>query len=186
MIRPSVVLLLALSAAPALVACGAPQTRAQIELSKLPQYQGKDAELLDDTIELAAVGLTMEKPYFKGDPTFRERAQKAQVVVRMKVTTVTTDKVDERSTYHLTLTPQGEPFTGSDASPLEITLREGDKGFPVVNQVRDNFRGRTVLAMWKRYRQADDAVQHYYLAPDDADTVAAAKEAIVLQEVTKK
>ena len=168
------------------VACGAPQSKGQIELSKLPPYAGRDKELFDDSIEASALGMTMDKPTFRGDAKFRERAQKAGTVARVKITTVTIDKVDDRSTYHLTMAVIGAPIAGQADAALELTLREGDNAFPLVNQLREGLRDKTLLAMWKRFHEGDGANAHFYAAPDDELTVAAAKEAIVLHEVSKK
>jgi hypothetical protein len=188
MIRPRSILaaLIAAACLEGAVACGAPQTKSQVELSRLPPYTGRDKELFDDSIEASAVGMTMDKPTFRGDARFRERAQRATMVARVKITTVTIDKVDDRSTYHLTMAVIGVPLAGSGESALELTLREGENAFPLVNQLREGLRDRTLLAMWKRFREGDDASAHFYAAPDDDGTVAAAKEAIVLHEVTKK
>ena len=171
---------------PAFVACGAPQSKAQTELSKLPPFAGHDKELYDDSIEATALGMTMDKPTFRGDAKFRERAQKATTVARVKITTVTIDKVDERATYHLTMAVIGPVIAGEPDTALELTVHEGDNAFPLVNQLRENLRDKTLLAMWKRFREGDGANTHFYAAPDDELTVAAAKEAIVLHEVSKR
>ena len=168
------------------VACGAPQSKTQLELSKLPAYAGRDKELFDDSIEPSGLGLTMDRPTFRGDAKFRERAQKAGTVARVKITTVTIDKVDDKATYHLTMAVVGAALSGRAESALEVTIREGDNSFPVVNQLRENMRDKTLLAMWKRFHEGDDANAHFYAAPDDELTVAAAKEAIVLHEVSSK
>ena len=48
----------------------------------LPPYAGRAAELFDDTIEPAAVGLDFDKGYSpKQDPMLRERSQTSDAVV---------------------------------------------------------------------------------------------------------
>src|ERR1043165_8791824 len=56
----------------------------------LPGYSGHAVEVFDDTIEPAAVNLDADRAYTpKTAPRLRERAQLADGIVRVKVTTVT-------------------------------------------------------------------------------------------------
>jgi hypothetical protein len=168
----------------ALTACGAPQNPQAAALAALPPYKGRDTELFNDSIEPAALGMAMDRPHFRGNQEFRERAQAAGFVGMAKITTVTVDKVEDRSTYHLRLTRVGAPFAGSDTSTtVDIDVRPHSAAYGLIHQVQTRAQGKTVTAMWKRYREGEEAVVHYYLAPDDAETVAAAKEAIALHEV---
>ena len=165
-------------------ACGAPQNPRLAALSKLPVYEGKDAQLFDDTIEPAAFGMSMDRPHFRGDAKFRARAQAAGSLAQMKVTTVTIDKLDEKATYHLVL-KRADRLGGADEDGLEIVVKEGAPGYSVIAQVKARARDKTVVAMWKHFRVGDEDVIHYYFAPDDQETVMAAKEAMALQEVNR-
>src|SRR5690242_15882503 len=69
--------------------CG-PATPASSPTRPLPGYSGRAADLFDDAIDPAGVGMDFDKGYTpKGDPLLRERAQVSDAVLRVKVQTVT-------------------------------------------------------------------------------------------------
>src|SRR5437763_1449602 len=56
----------------------------------LTAYQGRATELLDDAIELGAVGMDLEPgTNKKGDAVLRARTETSDAVVRVRITTVT-------------------------------------------------------------------------------------------------
>src|SRR5688572_22194440 len=85
-----------LVAASALAAqgCGPGQdAQSATAVEGLPVWLGREREVFDDGIDPAAVGLSMEGPSPRNDPFLKERALTADVVARVKVTTVTVDSV---------------------------------------------------------------------------------------------
>jgi hypothetical protein len=169
------------------VGCGPRQRGTQIDLSKLPPYTGTAQSLFNDNIEPAALGVSLEKPSYKGDATFRQRVQSADVVARVKVTTVTIGKSEEKTTYHLQLELEDQPFSrqqpGQDE--LEVSIPEGSYSYSVMNLVKARARGRQMIGMWKRFREGEEQAIHWYFVPEDPDSTAAVKEALALQELSR-
>ena len=94
--------------------CG-PMTGPVSKTRPLPAYAGRAADLFDDSIDPAGVGMDFDKGYTpKADPMLRERAQVGDAVLRVKISTVTGKKDGPESTYQLELHTV-EKLTGANA-----------------------------------------------------------------------
>lgn len=80
--------------------CGGarPEPQAGGDQPLLPAYDAWAQQVFDDGIDPAAVGLTFESPSPRGDRLLHERAKTADVVSRVRVSTVTVDSIGDAST----------------------------------------------------------------------------------------
>ena len=152
----------------------------------LPAYAGRAADLFDDTIEPAAVGLDFDKSYSpKADTTLRERAQVSDAVVRVRVSTVTSKKDGPESTYqlglHLVEKIYGSHVPGEDFN-VQITKTSESHG--VMKNFETRLVGYPFVAFVREFVRPDgDHELHFHLAPDTKEVKAAVAEAVILGEV---
>ncbi len=179
--------LLAAGLAVATAACGPPELIRNPSAGALPPGEGPARDLVDDLIDPAAVGLTMEGPSPRNDVHLRERAQTADVVARVRVQTVTVDSIGDAQTYHLGI-QVGVP-THTDAKvpdrSFELSIKPASGAFGIAKSFDARLRGQTFVGFIKRYNSDDgDLVVHWHLSPDTAEVAAAVKEAVVLREIS--
>jgi hypothetical protein len=155
--------------------------------SGLPLWQGHATELFDDNIDPAAVGLSMDGPSPRSDRFLRERAQTADVVARVRISTVTVETVGEESRYRLgvqvgvpTLTkPRIEDRT------FELLLRPNSRGYGIARAFDSRLQGKTFVLFISRFAGADgEADVHWHLSPDTREVTDAVKEAVALGELS--
>jgi hypothetical protein len=161
--------------------------RTAIDASELAPWEGAAQEAFGDDIDPAAVGLSMDSATPRSDPLLRERAQTADLVVRVKVTTVTTDAIGEDITYHLGIQAADPPLTSARIAERSFELSIGKKGpsYPVAKAFDSRLRGLTFVAFLRRFAGAEgESTVHWHLAPDTAEVVSAVKEAIALKELS--
>lgn len=153
----------------------------------LPAWEGRAREVFDDNIEPAAVGFSLDGPSPRSDPFLRERAQTADVVTRVRVSTVTVDSIGEQSSYHLGVQVADAPLTTprvQDRS-FELHIRPTSRAFGVAKAVDARLRGLTFIAFIRRFAgEAGEPEFHWHLSPDTAEVAAAVKEAVVLGELS--
>jgi hypothetical protein len=153
----------------------------------LTPWEGTVKEAFGDGIELAAVGLSMDSASPRSDPLLRERAQTADLVAHVKVTTVTADTVGDEVTYHLVVQAVDPPLASARITERSFELSIGRKGqaYPIAKALDSRLRGLTFIAFIRRFAATDrDSVVHWHLAPDTAEVVAAVKEAVMLKELS--
>lgn len=168
-------------------ACSPKGPGLKYDLDKLPPYENPSAELFDDTIEPAALGLSMAASgNLQFDPKFRERAQQADVVSIVRVTTVTISKADDKSTYTLRFEPTRE-FKGTFEDDLrEIVISEhSPQMFSVISAVQTRARGRTMVGFWRRFREQNRMALHFHFFPDTEDTTKAIQDSLALEDLKK-
>ena len=86
-------------------------------------YSGRQADLFDDTIEPAAVGLDFDKGYTpRLDRTLRERAQVGDAVLRVRVSTVTAKTNGPDALYQLGLHTV-EKLADRNPPPTDFTVQ---------------------------------------------------------------
>ncbi|WP_437929203.1 cobalamin ABC transporter substrate-binding protein [Sorangium sp. So ce291] len=155
--------------------------------SGLSAWEGHAVEVFDDNIEPAAVGFSLDGPSPRSDPFLRERAQTADVVTRVRVSTVTVDSIGEQSSYHLGVQTADAPLTTprvQDRS-FELHIRPTSRAFGVAKAVDARLRGLTFIAFIRRFAgEAGEPEFHWHLSPDTAEVAAAVKEAVVLGELS--
>lgn len=154
--------------------------------SAFPLWQGRERQLFDDVVDPAALGLSMEGVSAAGDPLLRERAQTADVVAQVRVSTVTVDTVGEDSTYHLSVQVGHPPLRTPklDDATLDLSIRPGSRSHPLAKALDTRLRGMTFVCFARRYADAEGGSElHWHLAPDSQDVVAAVKEAVALGEL---
>ncbi|HTN87347.1 MAG TPA: cobalamin ABC transporter substrate-binding protein [Sorangium sp.] len=155
--------------------------------SGLPAWEGHAVEVFDDNIEPAAVGFSLDGPSPRSDPFLRERAQTADVVTRVRVSTVTVDSIGEQSSYHLGVQVADAPLTTprvQDRS-FELHIRPTSRAFGVAKAVDARLRGLTFIAFIRRFAgEAGEPEFHWHLSPDTAEVAAAVREAVVLGELS--
>lgn len=167
------------------VGCFPQPSNASAEVQALPEYKDVDVKLFDDSCEPFAVGLSLDRPSSRGNALFRDRAQHATNIARMRVDTVTSGGGLTRSVIRLGLKREGKPLLGKDNyENLELEVATGAPAFSLFKQAGDRIRGRAIVVMWKTFRVNDEPVIHFYVAPDDEETAAAVKDAVALQELT--
>ncbi|MCC6649466.1 MAG: hypothetical protein IT374_28340 [Polyangiaceae bacterium] len=166
------------------VACGGPRA-ASDPTASLPAWEGRAAELFDDSLDPAVLGLSIERPIYRGDLLFRERCQAAEHVARMKLTTVTLGTNEGKKTVTLGFTTL-ERLAGAPPPPtLEASFRAGSPSFGLIERMQGKLRGKTAVVAWRTFREDGGAVVHSVVAPDDPEVVAAVHENVALEDLSK-
>jgi hypothetical protein len=189
---PLVPLALALSATVGLGALGCAGGAGEgaqeaVDMSGLPAWDAHGRELFDDNIDAAAVGLTMEGPSPRSDRHLRERAQTADVVARIRVSTVTIDSVGDESTYHLGIQIGYPPLTAPRVPDrtFELNIRPTSGAYGIAKAFDARLRGLTFIAFIRRFAgEVGEPDIHWHLSPDTAEVAAAVKEAVALGELS--
>ena len=168
--------------------CG-PATGPGAKSRPLPAYAGRAADLFDDSIDPAAVGMDFDKGYTpKADPMLRERAQVSDAVLRVKVATVTGKKDGPEASYQLGLHVV-EKVTGKNPPPDDFTVAVGKAS--EAHGILKNFEGRLVgypfVAFVREFVRPDgDHEVHFHLSPDTKEVKGAVNDAVVLGEAYAK
>lgn len=170
--------------ASATAGCG-PITGANAPSRPLPAYAGRAAELFDDAIDPAAVGMDFDKGYSpKSDALLRERAQVSDAVLRVKVTTVTTKKDAPTATYQLGLHTV-EKLTGSHAPEADftVTISKASESHGIMKNFEGRLVGYPFIAFVREFVRPDgDREVHFHLSPDTKDVKSAVGDAVILGE----
>lgn len=152
----------------------------------LPGWAGHAAELFDDTIEPAAVGLDYDRGYSpKSDPVLRERAQVSDAVLRVKVSTVTTRTDGPDATYQLGLHTV-EKLAGEHPPPTDftVTINKASESHGIMKNFESRLVGYAFIAFVREFVRPDgDRDVHFHLAPDSREVKLAISDALVLGEL---
>jgi hypothetical protein len=167
-----------------LAACDVPA--AQGPKRPLPAYAGHAVELFDDSIEPAAVGISMEaKVDPRTDKRLRERAQVGDAVIRLRVTTLTAKQEDSGTRYLVGLKTI-EVLTGQfpPGDTFEITVSQLSPAAGILKSMQDQFVGKTFVGFVRAFVRADgDQELHFHFAPDSPAEAIAVKDAAALSSL---
>jgi hypothetical protein len=151
----------------------------------LPAYAGRAADLFDDSIDPAGVGMDFDKGYTaKADPLLRERAQVSDAVIRVKVATVTGKKDGPESTYQLELHTV-EKMTGANPPPPDftVTVNKASEAHGIVKNMEARLVGYPFVAFVREFVRPDgDHEVHFHLSPDTKEVKSAVGDAVILGE----
>ena len=164
--------------------CG-PMTGPTAKTRPLPAYAGRAADLFDDSIDPAGVGMDFDKGYTaKADPLLRERAQVSDAVLRVKVSTVTGKKDGPESTYQLELHTV-EKMTGANPPPPDftVTVNKTSEAHGIVKNFEARLVGYPFVAFVREFVRPDgDHEVHFHLSPDTKEVKSAVGDAVILGE----
>ncbi len=183
--RPSLRLLLTSSLL--LAACGGPpRSAAEAQIDGLPAYDAEAQARFDDSIDPVMVGLSLDKPIYRGDLRLRDRSQAADFIVRAKLTTVTEERSEVSRSFVLLFKPT-ERVGGKESAPdpVEVHVHDRTPSFGMIVNVKDKLRGRTAIVLGKRFKADGAARLHVVVLPDDPEVLEAVRENIALEELKK-
>jgi hypothetical protein len=171
----------------ALLACG-DGGGAKAPSRPLPAYTGHPAELYDDSFDPAAVGLDMDNSFHaKTDARLRERAQTADAILKVKITTVT-NKVEETGpSFEVGLTQTewiaGDHPPGTDH--FNIRMQKSQQTTGIMKNLEGRLVGMEFTAFLKTFKVGDsgDREFHVHFAPATKEVKDAVGDAIVLREL---
>jgi hypothetical protein len=168
------------------VACGGSQGAAGGSSRALPTWSGRAADLFDDAIEPAAVGLDFQKSYNpRGDPQLRERTQVSDGVVRVRVATVTSKKDGPESVYQIGLHVV-EKLAGSHSpeGDFNVTITKASESHGIMKNFESRLVGYAFVAFVHEFVKSDgDREVHFHLAPDTKEVKSAVSEAVTLADL---
>ena len=171
---------------PALAASCASATGTGSKNRPLPAYAGRAADLFDDSIDPAGVGMDFDKGYTpKADPMLRERSQVSDAVLRVKISTVTGKKDGPDSTYQLELHTV-EKMTGANPPPPDftVTVSKTSEAHGIVKNFEARLVGYPFVAFVREFVRPDgDHEVHFHLSPDTKEVKSAVGDAVILGEV---
>lgn len=166
--------------------CGTTAKDAASANRPLPGYSGRSADLFDDSIEPAAVGLDFDRGYApRTDPSLRERAQTGDAVLRVRVATVTAKKDGPEAVYQLGLHTV-EKVAGGHAPDLDftVTIGKSSESHGIMKSFESRLVGYSFVAFVREFVRPDgDHEVHFHLAPDTKEVKLAVNEAMVLGEM---
>ncbi len=152
----------------------------------LAAYGGRQADLFDDSIEPAAVGLDFDKGYSpRGDKALRERAQVGDAVLRVRVATVTAKTDGPEVVYQLGL-HTAEKLTGKNPPETDFNVQIDKKS--EAHGILKNFESRLVgysfVAFVREFsKPGGERELHFHLAPDSKEVKLAVGDAVLLGEL---
>jgi hypothetical protein len=170
-----------------LLACG-DSGGAKAPTRPLPPYSGRPAQMFDDSFDAAAVGLDMDNSYHpKSDAQLRERAQSADAVLRVKVTTVTNKVEDTGPTFEVGL-KQTEWIAGDHppgADNFSIRMQKSQQTTGMMKSLEGRLVGMEFIVFLKAFKVGESADHefHVHFAPASKDVKDAVGDAIALREL---
>jgi hypothetical protein len=188
---------LALAASTAACASGPPLPSTRAPDHPLPVYAGDYPDLYDDGIDPHAFGVELETPIdYRRDLRFQERVKASDAIVRARISTVTNDVGASRITYQIALS-EIEHLGGTvpaDQWPKEITVRvdANSPAFGIVKSFEERLIGKSLVVFVKNFTRsvAGDSLEgdelHFHGAPDDANTLGALKDVLLVQQFRGK
>lgn len=149
-------------------------------------YSGRQADLFDDTIEPAAVGLDFDKSYSpRLDKVLRERVQVGDAVLRVRVSTVTTKTDGPDAIYQLGLHTV-EKLAGDHPPPPDFTVQidKSRESHGIMKSFEGRLVGTSFIAFVREFAHpAGDREVHFHLAPDTREVRAAVSDALLMGEL---
>lgn len=149
-------------------------------------YSGHLADLFDDTIDPAAVGLDLDRSYSpRLDKTLRERTQIAEGVVRVRVSTLTAKSDGPDATYQLGLHTV-EKLAGKTPPPTDFTVQvtKTSSSHGIMKSFESRLVGYAFVAFVREFAlPSGDREYHFHLAPDTKDVKAAVGDALLMSEL---
>ena len=148
-------------------------------------YAGRQADLFDDSIDPAAVGLDFDKGYApKLDKTLRERAQVGDAVVRVRVATVTAKTDGPEAIYQLGMHTV-EKIAGKNPPPADFTLTidKSSEAHGILKNFESRLVGYAFVAFVREFSHpGGDRELHFHLAPDTKEVKMAVSDALIMGE----
>ena len=142
----------------------------------------RQADLFDDTIEPAAVGLDFDRGYApRVDKALRERAQTGDAVVRVRVSTVTAKTDGPETTYQLGLQTV-ERLAGKEM-PAHFTIQidKSSESHGIMKSFESRLVGYGFIAFVREFATpSGERELHFHLAPDTKEVKMAVEEAVLL------
>ncbi len=182
---PKVVAVALLASSTALLGCGG-GTAGSGPNRPVSTYSGRQADLFDDTIEPAAVGLDFDRGYSpRLDKVLRERAQVGDAVLRVRVSTVTAKTDGPDSNYQLGLHTV-EKLAGSHPPPTDFTVQinKASESHGIMKNFESRLVGYSFIAFVREFAHpSGDREVHFHLAPDTKDVKAAVGDAMIMGEL---
>ncbi len=149
----------------------------------LPAYAGHSAEIFDDVIEPAAVGISLDvRPDPHTDKPLRERAQLADAVLRARVTTVTA-RPDDRGTGYILGVKTVQMLSGHfpPGETFEVTVASTNPTTGIIKAMEGQIVGKSFIGFVRAFVRPDgDQELHFHLAADTKDELGAVQDAIAL------
>jgi hypothetical protein len=159
--------------------------RSAAAMASMPTWAGPLAREFDDSI--APDSLNVAGPWDQADMWLGPRSQAADFVLRVKVTTTTTQNPGPWAPYRLTLRVIGQPFGGPTppGDTIEVVVRPDNPSFAAVRRQDVRLTGKTFLGFFKVFSGAGsaEAQMHFHLSGEQAPVVAEAQRARLLSEV---
>jgi hypothetical protein len=153
--------------------------------SNLVPYSGRQADLFDDSIEPAAVGLDFDKGYApRVDKTLRERAQVGDAVVRVRVSTVTAKTDGPDATYQLGLHTV-ERLAGKEMpADFTVQINKSSESHGIMKNFESRLVGYGFIAFVREFATpSGERELHFHLAPDTKEVKTAVGDAMLLGEL---
>jgi hypothetical protein len=173
------------SAAPAL-GCGA-DTSPKAPSQSLARFEGQQMVLFDDTIDPAALGLSMDGLSPAQNPHLRSRALEADLVSRMRIQTITRDVVGAKTMYTVTLQVAVPPLMPArlELTTFDILVHQHDPAFGMVQKLDSDplLRRATFVGFVRRFADAAGPKWHWHLTADQENVIQVIQEIAMLDQV---
>jgi hypothetical protein len=154
----------------------------------LPVWDAQAREVFDDNIEPAAVGLTMEGKTVRNDPLLRERARSADLVARVRVSTVTVETLEQKVTYRLVVQVVPPPFNtpAISGTSFEIAVGPEAHAYGIAKAFDTRLRGASFIGFLRYFAggEGGEPEVHWHFSPDSAEVAAAVRDALALAELS--
>lgn len=165
--------------------CGGAQSDIVEGREGLPAWDAAARQTFDDDIEPPT--LVGDTNRARLDPVLRERARTAELVGRMRVTTVTAESLDGIATYRIVVQMMSAPFITPRISGTSWELVVGPKA-PAHGLMRafdTRLRGASFIGFLRRFvGEGGEPELHWHLSPDSTDVAAAVGGALGLAELS--
>lgn len=151
----------------------------------LPSRVGRQAELFDDTIDPAAVGLDIDKGYSpRADKALRERVHASDAVLRVRVATVTS-RADSTDAEYLLGLQTIETLAGKHPPPPRFTVHidKSSDSMGIMKSFESRLVGSPFVAFVREFAHpTDERRVHFHLSPDTKEVKVAVDEAMLFEK----
>jgi len=171
-LAPRIFQIVALLAIFACIGCGAAIGDTPDGAKPRASYSGRLAELFDDQIVAAAVGVDLERNYTaKSDKRLKERVETAEGILRVRVTTVTAKVTDTGTSYLLGLKTLETMRGAFPRSTFTVIVPSRGDSASILRSFDTRLVGKTFVAFVREFVRPDgDTEIHFHCLPDTQDT----------------